>query len=468
MGLLSLSWFKTEKQKELEALEVEEKKLKIQQLQNNIEYGKKVDKEEEEYEIRQKLDQKLYSTIKLVNNTLTVVLKDGTIFSKSDAKQEDFLKVKEANTENDILVVFATKEAAQKIEDVKKTLESIDVLEGNEDFVLENNSVYIKVNGVKINRSLPKLLIDKFAEITKNMHPFPVDESTEYQSLKKFWLKCCTNPNARSAEDLYEFLSKHQFKIDKHGNFYAYRRVVSKGAENQQLVEFVSNTYTKVKAIWKKRPSDYTVWRKSPFDSGEFIFSKGQPLLKNHESATSYGNLEELYLNLPNMQKKNYTSAHTGREDYRIGEVISMPRNEGNDDNTVSCSKGFHAASKEYDYSGFGDTPILMIINPTDVLSVPIGEVGKLRTCRWFFASVLGEDEQHILDDSEFEVEDLGDVFEEKCLENMQEYVQNSFAEEVKRHTFTLSNLSSNEVSNIVKSLEQMKNDIMNRVKTVN
>lgn len=462
MGLLSLSWFKSEKQKELEALEIEEKKLKIQQLQNNIEYGKKVDKEEEEYEIKQKLDQKLYSTIKLVNNTLTVVLKDGTIFSKSDAKQEDFLKVKEAKTENDILVVFATKEAAQKIEDVKKTLESINVLEGNEDFVLENNSVYIKVNGVKINRSLPKLLIDKFAEITKNMHPFPVDSSTEYQSLKKFWLKCCTNPNARSAEDLYEFLSKHQFKIDKHGNFYAYRRVVSKGAENQQLVEFVSNTYTKVKAVWKKKTSNFEVFN----DGSGFVIVNSQK--QNHNENKHIGNLQDLYLDLPNMQEKAYTSAHTGREDYRIGEVISMPRNEGNDDNTVSCSTGFHAASKEYDYSGFGDTPILMIINPTDVLSVPIREVGKLRSCRWFFASVLGEDEQHILDDSEFEVEDLGDVFEEKCLENMQEYIQNSFAEEVKRHTFTLSNLSSNEVSNIVKSLEQMKNDIVNRVKTVN
>jgi hypothetical protein len=467
MGLLSLSWFKSEKQKELEALEVEEKKLKIQQLQNNIEYGKKVDKEEEEeYEIKQKLDQKLYSTIKLVNNTLTVVLKDGTIFSKSDAKQEDFLKVKEAKTENDILVVFATKEAAQKIEDVKKTLESIDVLEGNEDFVLENNSVYIKVNGVKINRSLPKLLIDKFAEITKNMHPFPVDSSTEYQSLKKFWLKCCTNANARSAEDLYEFLSKHQFKIDKHGNFYAYRRVVSKGAENQQLVEFVSNTYTKIKAVWKKKPSNFAVWNRLG-DYKLLDCNKTHPS-DNNAYWNLVGNLETLYLDLPNMQENRYTSAHTGKEDYRVGNVISMPRNEGNDDNTVSCSRGFHAASKEYDYSGFGDTPILMIINPTDVLSVPIGEVGKLRTCRWFFASVLGEDEQHILDDSEFEVEDLGDVFEEKCLENMQEYIQNSFAEEVKRHTFTLSNLSSNEVSNIVKSLEQMKNDIINRVKTVN
>ena len=70
------------------------------------------------------------------------------------------------------------------------------------------------------------------------------------------------------------------------------------------------------------------------------------------------------------MQENRYTSAHTGEEDYRVGNVISMPRNEGDDNNSVSCSMGFHAASKEYDYSGFGDQDILVIINPIDVLAV--------------------------------------------------------------------------------------------------
>jgi hypothetical protein len=130
----------------------------------------------------------------------------------------------------------------------------------------------------------------------------------------------------------------------------------------------------------------------------------------------------------------------------------------------MSCSKGFHAASKAYDYSGFGDTPILVIINPMDVLAVPLGEVGKLRTCRWFFATTLPEDEKYILDDEDFDVADLGDVFEEKCLDNLEAYVKNSFAEEVKRHTFTLSNISSVEVSKITKSLQEMKDVISSRV----
>src|SRR5690606_22797541 len=256
------------------------------------------------------------------------------------------------------------------------------------------------------------------------------DTKEEYEALKKFWLKCCLNTNAQRAEDLYAFLSHHQFKIDRHGNFYAYRRVVSKQGGNRELVDFVSNTYNKVKAVWKKNPEKYEVFQNT---DGTYTFYKTKETDAIYPG-TWIGNLKDLYLDLPNMQKKMFTSARTGKEDYRVGEVISMPRYEGDDNNQFTCSRGFHAASKAYDYSGFGDTPILVIINPMDVLAVPVGEVGKLRTCRWFFAMTLPEDEKYILDDEEFNTLELGDIFEEKCQTDLTNYVANSFAEEVKRH----------------------------------
>lgn len=93
-----------------------------------------------------------------------------------------------------------------------------------------------------------------------------------------------------------------------------------------------------------------------------------------------------------------------------------------------------------------------------------MNEVGKLRVCRWFFATTLPQDEQYILDDEDFDVTDLGDLFEEKCMTGIEEYVQNSFVEEVKRHTFNLPKLSANELSSIVSSLEVMQKAISNRV----
>jgi len=473
-SLFSLDFFKSEKKKELENLQIEEQKLKNQILQKDLDIlMDDFPKSENQYVSTTNITmmtEKPYKKVKLVNDVLTVVLKDGNVVSKPNSTLDDFEKVRNSFSEDQLLAICMGKELVnekQKFEkEVEKFLEindSISTLgEIEEEFEVKEGSLYFK----GIDRSLPKLLIEKLAEIVvkwrKNVAgdiEHFLKEYDEYQALKKFWLKCCLNPNAQSAEDLYGFLTHHNFKIDNHGNFYAYRRVVSKVMdENKTYIEFISNIYTKIKAVWKKKPSNYYVWKQ---DNGNFSFST---ISKEDGINTLIGNLEELYLNLPNIQDKHYTDDRTKSYDYRIGEVISMPRNEGSDDNTQSCSYGFHAASKKYDYSGFGDTPILMIINPMDVLAVPIGEVGKLRTCRWFFAATLPENEKYILDDPDFDVSELGDIFEEKCLSNLQEHVQTSFAQEVKRHTFTLPTITGKQINTIITSLEEMKETLSKRV----
>ena len=88
-----------------------------------------------------------------------------------------------------------------------------------------------------------------------------------------------------------------------------------------------------MKAIWKKKASAYNV-----YSTEEGYTISCTDVVKN--SWEDVGNLEQLYLDLPTMKGNSYTSAHTGREDYKIGEVISMPRQNGDDNNQVSCSKG--------------------------------------------------------------------------------------------------------------------------------
>lgn len=469
MSLFSLSWFKSQNQKKKEELELEALRLQVQILRDKkeqfknppIKYIGGVDPIDEE-----KTPSKPYKKVKLVNNVLTIVLNDGDTLTKTEASMEDFQAVRNAQSESELFTI-ATPEPLllkqREIEEEIKKAEQINSfaenLKDHPDFVQEDGSVFlVGKNGEKIPRSIPALLVEKFASLLYSTNN--EDTKEEYEALKKFWLKCCLNPNAQSAEDLYAFLSHHQFKIDRHGNFYAYRRVVSKQGGNRELVDFVSNTYNKVKAVWKKNPEKYEVFQNT---DGTYAFYKAKETDAIYPG-TWIGNLKDLYLDLPNMQKKMFTSARTGKEDYRVGEVISMPRYEGDDNNQFSCSRGFHAASKAYDYSGFGDTPILVIINPMDVLAVPVGEVGKLRTCRWFFAMTLPEDEKYILDDEEFDTLHLGDVFEEKCNEGLLDYVKNSFAEEVKRHTFTIPTITAKSVNTIVTSLEEMSNIISKRV----
>lgn len=465
-SLFSLDWFKSERQIELETLKVKEQKLKNKKLQQSIVFGAASAIDEI---FSAEVPEKLYHSLKLVNDVLTIVLSDGSVLSKSKATAADFNAIKLASSEDQILTIMTSQElvnqrnaesaAIRKAEVLSKGLNSLTRFS---DFIVKDDSLYM--TGVE-NRSIPQLLVEKFLEITEdNTSDTSLALNEEYSSLKKFWLKCCLNPNGQSAEDLYVFLAHHQFKLDNHGNFYAYRRVVSKGHTDVELVDFVSNAYNKVKAIWKKNPEHYMVYSRL----GEYqLITKDKTPTGDNPYWDKVGNLKDLYLDLPNMSSNSYTSAHTGQEDYRVGSIISMPRNEGDDNNQMSCSKGFHAASKEYDYSGFGDTPILVIINPMDVLSVPVGEVGKLRTCRWFFAMTLTEDEEHILDDQDFDVSELGDIFEEQCELNLESYVHNSFTEEVKRHTFTIPQMSHVQIKTIVKSLDQMKNEIKKRVQKI-
>ena len=443
---ITMTWFKSQIKKSVEKIVEFRVEKAVEELS------------QEETQLLEPKTEKLYDLIKLINNNLTVVLKNGEILSKPGATKEDYNEVLEAQSLIEIYYVMSSPEILQFQESKEKEIakmeaisNGISILKNHEDFVFENNCVYMK----NIKRSIPQMLVEHFAEVIS------VGNHEAYDALKKFWLKCCLNPNAQSAEDLYAFLQHHKFSIDNHGNFYAYRRVVSKDVANKELVEFVSNVYTKIKAVWKKSPKNFSIYAKN---NSEYFFMPVSPTWDPTQDSAYVGNLEELYLNLPNMQNKSYTSAHTGLEDYRVGEVISMPRDNGDDNNKISCSKGFHAASKAYDYSGFGDTPILVIINPMDVLAVPKGEFGKLRTCRWFFATTLPQSEEFILDDASFDVSELGDIFEEKCSIDLENHVKNSFAEEVKRHTFVLSSVSSEEIKNIVMSLDVMRKAISTRV----
>ena len=455
MSLFSLKWFRSNNQEKLEKLELEKKEKELELLNLQLKESKK-----------------LYKMLSLVNNNLTIVLQDGSIISKSNATENDVQEIKLATSESEILrIVKDVNIQQEKVteeltrEDIEMYSEGFELFQYLDDFYTEGNTVYLS----GANRSLPDLLVKKFIEIMIRVDKVFSEESLqeklnkdeEYLSHKKFFMWCCLNPNAQSAEDLYGFLEKHNMKIDRHGNFYAYRRVKTVGNDNKELVDFISNAYNKIKAVWKKSPKKFKVVTVP--DSNKYGLKQSDFNVEDTEYVC-LGDLEYLYLNLPNMKENRYTSAHTGQEDYRVGNVISMPRNEGDDNNSVNCSMGFHAASKEYDYSGFGDQDILVIINPMDVLAVPKGEIGKLRTCRWFFAMTLEKDERYILDEEDFNVLELGDIYNEKCFEDIEEHVKNGFTQEVKRHTFTLPTLSSKELSLIINSLEEMSNVINNRV----
>ena len=80
-----------------------------------------------------------------------------------------------------------------------------------------------------------------------------------------------------------------------------------------------------------------------------------------------------------------FTDERTHTFKIRIGELVTMPREECDSDSNKLCACGLHAAGSSWlkkDY--FGNIGIVVLINPAEVTAVPFdSSYGKLRTCAY-------------------------------------------------------------------------------------
>ena len=107
---------------------------------------------------------------------------------------------------------------------------------------------------------MPEMLVEEFIVVISRSNPLEsIDNNDEYQALKRFWMWACLNPRAEVSDKLFNFLKKNSFKITKQGFFAALRNVVTIHG-GTKFVQFVSESYHKVKAVWKKNPERYHVF----------------------------------------------------------------------------------------------------------------------------------------------------------------------------------------------------------------
>jgi hypothetical protein len=488
MSIFSLSWFK--RQSELENLVIEEQRLKNEILKK---------------ELGVDLDKKPYLGIKLVNDSLTVVLNDGSILSKPNATKDDYLAAVNARTEDTLYTICADSTVVEEkrrqeaeIARIKAVQQGIKRLEGLADFEIDGNSVKLAGTG----RTMPQLLVEKFIELVDlyDVDPFnDVTDDQEYQALKRFFMWCCLNPRAEVANDLYDFLNKNSFRITKQGFFVALRNVVTLHG-GVELVQFVSNAYNKVKAVWKKSPDKYTVFLENGVyklvheddlyetelvecqdcdgqgidwscendeDSVcEFCDGVGQCDNMNQiNHGEKIGNLTELYLDLPNRHENRFTDAHTRTFDIRVGQVVNMPPQECNWSTADCAHAGLHFTADEINYVGCGDQSVLILINPMKV--VGIGEA-KGRCYEYLpIMTVSREESTEILHDLDFDTLELDEAFAIHELENLAEKVKGGFVIEATKHQFNIPAMTHVQIENIVASLEEMKYSISNRVNII-
>ena len=274
---LSLEWFKSKVETSIDRVIASKIESLIQ--------------EENQVESQQKYV-KPYFSMKMVNNVLTVVLNDGAILSKPNCCEEDYYAVVDSKSVEEILAIMSSSEVIADVQQAKaeaariKALQKgIELLADLPDFTVEGNTVYL----TGTSRSLPQLLVEKFIEVVDRVGQQMADERTfeqalndddEYVASKNFFMWCCLNPRAEVAHELYRFLAENSFRITRQGFVVALRNVVTLHG-SPELVHFVSNTYNKVKAVWKKNPNEYTVF----LENGEYKLVHDDKFETCHEAA---------------------------------------------------------------------------------------------------------------------------------------------------------------------------------------
>ena len=495
--MLSLKWFKSAIERTIEKV-VENK---IEQAFNEL------DNEEGQTASSYHSSGKPYLNIKMVNDTLTIVMNDGNIITKSPATSEHFNAARDCKTESCLFDLVSTQEikderrkAEAAYEKAKAIQRGAEYLATLEEFEMKNGSLYLK----GINRSLPPLLVEEFLEVVGKHGN---TNSDEFNALHRFFMWCCLNPRAEVANDLFNFLKKNSFSITKQGFFVALRNVVTLHGSTE-LVQFISNAYNKVKAVWKKKPDEYFVF----LDKGEYKMVHEDAIYKEETCTCSYcdgsgtipcddydedyaedgedscdccecdgcgefteavcqqngenlGNLTELYLDLPNRAENRFTDAHTKTFDIRIGRPVSMPMEECNWSRADCAHAGLHFTSDEIHYVGCGDTSVLILINPMKV--VGIGD-SKGRCYEYLPIMTVPSDEAtEILHDLDFDTLELDESYAVRELDNLVEKAKEGFTAEAKKYDFNLPALSAVEVYTIVKSLDEIKKEISKRIVTI-
>jgi hypothetical protein len=463
---------------------------------------------------------KPYFSLKLINDTLTVVLNDGNILTKPGATEEDFHAVSNARNVHEIQAIVASTEVLQDVEKVraetariKALQQGIESLANFDDFTVEGSTVYL----AGTSRSMPQILVEKFIEVVDRVgHQLEyhktfqdaLNNDDEYVALKNFFMWCCLNPRAEVAHELYRFLTENSFRITKQGFVVALRNVVTLHG-SPELVHFVSNVYNKVKAVWKKNPNEYTVF----LENGEYKLVHDDKLFKE-ETFTSttcpecegegqfydewdeewteecencngtgeveeyeytitvpvnhgekIGNLVDLYLDLPNREENRFTDDWTKTFDIRIGQVTSMPMEECNWSTQDCAAAGLHFTADQIHYVGCGDQSVIVLINPMKVVGIG---THKGRCYEYLpIMTVPREEATRILHDGMFDTLELDEEYAIRELESLAEKAKEGFATESKKYEFNMPAISAIEIGNIVATLNQMKDVISKRVSTI-
>ena len=212
----------------------------------------------------------------------------------------------------------------------------------------------------------------------------------EFNALLMFTFWLLLNPIESSRNDCLTFIKKNDIRLTSNGLLVCYRKVVSRGSNNKELIKFISENYFKIKK-WKKSTKNYNVHYGE--STGYFLMGLANNDHQGSNDKSFIGNLHELYQNLHTLKENTYTDNHTKTKTIKIGSIYKEDEDRIDLDNTIPCSSGLHIGSKQFMFDSFGDTGVIALVNPMFVRSVPVVDAHKMRVSEMFIATIADKEE---------------------------------------------------------------------------
>lgn len=268
------------------------------------------------------------------DGTLQVVFSDGTqIITDCTDELWNFLIANQDNEE-------AIKRELLPKEDVEGKLIAERVQHSNI-LTLRGNSVYML--GIS-EQSIPSDFVEKILEAEEE------GNEAEIKKFKNFWTLVSLNPDSRVRNNLFWFIRKWDMKITEAGLVVAYRNADIK-EESKYSTEYVKNI---INSYYQEK----------------YVNGLNPRTILNSEGKS----LEEIYNEIVNEGAGSpiYTDKHSHSTTIKLGQPVRMPREETDECQENSCSRGLHTGAKGWLKNNyFGAVGLQVLVNPANVVAVP-------------------------------------------------------------------------------------------------
>lgn len=342
-----------------------------------------------------------------------------------------------------------TKEKKYEVGLLKKITKSL-AKEESDQLVIINYSMALK--GFE-SIPMPKLLTDKIKEFS--------DRGVSIQFLINFWYKCLANPNHIARTKLFDYLVGQNIIITESGNFVTYRMVKDCTNVGKKLDGYYTDAHTHTMRYYPK--SICSIPRSECDEDGSRDCSKG----------LHTGNPKFIGINVTKSDKNGLGDGYNTGVTYEVSKESGYAAGYGTGYNTPKPKE----KAIDFDHS-FGNVPIICIVNPSNVVSVPDSDTRKMRSCEFYFVKVTTAEEvieleagDYLLFDQDYEkieIERLRSQIKEQGLEKYianDNYRSSDLSKLEKKLADKKIQLKQNDHVSSDLKLEQIKKLIKNRIR---